>query len=79
MEGRVDVAELAWRPLNQLGPRHYMVLIKEGLLCLFRADYGRAHDYLYLGVNNNRTNPSLNLHLWRIINSIESRVSGSLH
>ena len=68
---RVDEAQAAWQPLERLGPGHFYVLFKTGLLELARDEFQSCLRLLREGMAANLANAPLNRDMQRIVEQVE--------
>jgi tetratricopeptide (TPR) repeat protein len=68
-----DKAADVWQPLDGLGPEHYLVRFRDGLIRLARDDFDGCEACLRAGVAANTENAPLNADMEKILEKIEGR------
>jgi len=72
--GRVAEAEATWRPLDKLGPQHFLHLFKTGMLHLVRDEFKECETCLERGIKANNFNEALNVDMRRILGEVRERL-----
>ncbi|SRR6266446_2909251 len=72
--GRVAQAESAWRPLDKLGPDHFLHLFKTGMLHLARDEFKECKSCLERGIKANNFNEALNVDMRRVLQDVQERL-----
>src|SRR6266487_2711571 len=72
--GRVAQAESAWRPLDKLGPDHFLHLFKTGMLHLARDEFKECRSCLERGIKANNFNEALNVDMRRVLHDVQERL-----
>jgi tetratricopeptide (TPR) repeat protein len=68
-----EQAAAVWEPLDALGPSHYLVMFRDGLLQLARDDFAACSASLKAGIAANRENAPLNGDMEKILKSLDGR------
>jgi tetratricopeptide (TPR) repeat protein len=72
---QVDAAASIWQGLDKLGPNHFYVLFKAGLLHLARDEFGACIESLRTGMAVNTVNHPLNVDMQRIVQQVEGVIA----
>jgi tetratricopeptide (TPR) repeat protein len=77
LQGRVENAINAWRPLDRLGEGDALFHFKTGLEHLARDEFPGCRAHLERGLALNRSNSALNTDMQRVLDELSARVQAA--